>query len=445
MDECSTLDQCHVNAQCIYDGQRYRCQCSHGFQGDGKTCTPTLDTRSCSVDPSVCDRQARCLRVPSTGIYRCVCEPGTDGDGFTCRPGVPRPLTCEQDPNLCARNAACVALAGSNPPTHVCQCEPGFTGDGKVCAPAPRPSGEEYLLFGQGMSILQMPLNPTKGNPGKLLLMEQHQTVVGIATDCEEGRIYWTDAASGTIRRAYYNGSFPETFRSGLRSPEGIAVDWASRNIFWTDSQDDTIKVASLDGSYHHVIVDNGLVNPRGIAVHPALGKIYWTDWDRAAPRIESCHMDGSGRQILVEGGGLELPNMLAIDLEHNDLCWTDAGRRTVECVNLSGTGRRTVFTPAQYPFGLALAAGKVYWTDWSIPFIHTVDRNGGTAEPLQLPLGGNGKLYGITAVTTQCPQLANACSHQNGGCRHLCLPSGQWGRTCHCGGNSTACNEVNA
>ncbi|XP_077526429.1 nidogen [Haemaphysalis longicornis] len=458
-DECSSPDHCDPRAQCAYDGQRYRCQCAPGFEGDGKICRPIGgagggtegEVQPCNVANN-CGPYAQCMHDPSSRSYRCVCEPGTDGDGYVCRPSAVQPLSCLDDPSLCSRDAECVARSpGSLGPhgmpaaSHVCQCQPGFTGDGKTCAPAPKATGEEYLLFGQGMSILQMPLNPTKSNPGRLLLMEQHQTVVGIAADCVEERIYWTDAASGAVRRAYYNGSYPEVFRAGLRSPEGVALDWASRNIFWTDSVDDTVEVASLDGAYHHVIVSTGLVNPRGIAVHPSLGRLYWTDWDRRSPRIESCHMDGSGRLVLVEGGGLETPNMLALDLEHNDLCWADAGRRTIECVNLNGLGRRTVYTPAQYPFGLALAAGRVYWTDWSIPFIHMVDRNGGTAEPLKLPLGGNGKLYGITAVSERCPQLTNACSHMNGGCRHLCLPSGQWGRTCHCGGNSTACNEVSA
>ncbi|XP_065308786.1 nidogen-like [Dermacentor albipictus] len=436
LDECSSADQCDANAQCAYDGQRYRCVCAHGYRGDGRTCRPPVDP-ACDCGPN-----ARCVFDPSTQSQRCVCVPGTEGDGYVCRPTVERPLSCLDDPSLCSRNADCVAADTTG---HVCQCQPGFTGDGRTCAPAPRATGEEYLLFGQGMSILQMPLEPSKSSPGRLLLMEPHQTVVGIAADCVEHRIYWTDAASGTVRRAFYNGSEPEVFRAGLRSPEGVAIDWASRNLFWTDSVDDTVEVASLDGAYHHVIVNTGLVNPRGIAVHPALGRLYWSDWDRRSPRIESCHMDGSGRLVLVEGGGLETPNMLALDLQHNDLCWTDAGRRTVECVNLNGLGRRVVYTPAQYPFGLAVAAGKVYWTDWTIPFIHMVDRNGGTAEPLKLPLGGNGKLYGITAVSEKCPQLTNACSHLNGRCRHLCLPSGQWGRTCHCGGNSTACNEVSA
>ncbi|XP_064478042.1 nidogen-1-like [Ornithodoros turicata] len=434
VDECSSIEQCHPHAQCLYDGRRYHCQCNPGFQGDGQFCQPVREGDSCDILQN-CDPYARCLYDPNERRHRCVCQPGMEGDGHTCHKTQPA-KTCDQ----CGQNAACLNLE-SGP---VCQCKSGYTGDGTLCIPVPKVEGG-YLLFGQGMSILQMPFNPSKSNPGKLLLMEEQQTVVGIAVDCSEGRIYWTDAASGVIRRAWYNGSSPETFRSGLKSPEGLAVDWASKNVFWTDSVADTIEVASIVGDYHSVLIDTGLVNPRGITLHPTLGKMYWSDWHRASPRIESAYMDGTGRQVLVEGGGLELPNMLAIDLEHNDLCWTDAGRRTVECVNLSGSGRRTVFTPAEYPFGLALAEGHVYWTDWNIPFIHRVDRNGGNSDPLPLPLGSNGKLYGITAVPAQCPPLANACSHQNGGCRHLCLPSGQWGRTCHCDEDDPECNLVAA
>ena len=37
---------------------------------------------------------------------------------------------------------------------------------------------------------------------------------------------------------------------------------------------------------------------------------------------------------------------------------------------------------------------------------VSSVTRNGQVSdEPLSLPLGGNGKLYGITAVRAQCPR----------------------------------------
>ncbi|KAL3211188.1 hypothetical protein MRX96_000868 [Rhipicephalus microplus] len=305
-----------------------------------------------------CGPYARCVYDPTTGTQRCVCEPGTDGVTVTC--------------------------AAAESRGHVCQCQPGFTGDGRTCAPAPRATGEEYLLFGQGNVH-------SADAPGTE--QEQPGTPSPHGTPSDGGR------DRGRLRRAAHlldgrgvrepcgapstTGRRPRCSGRTCGRPRALPSDWASRNLFWTDSVDDTVEVASLDGAYHHVIVNTGLVNPRGIAVHPALGRLYWSDWDRSSPRIESCHMDGSGRLVLVEGDGLQTPNMLALDLEAQRLVLD--GRWT--------THRR------------------VYWTDWTIPFIHVVDRNGGTAEPLKLPLGGNGKLYGITAVSDKCPQLANACS----------------------------------
>lgn len=43
------------------------------------------------------------------------------------------------------------------------------------------------------------------------------------------------------------------------------------------------------------------------------------------SPKIEAANMDGSERHVFVEFD-LALPNMLAIDYDANDLCWTDAG-----------------------------------------------------------------------------------------------------------------------
>ena len=119
-----------------------------------------------------------------------------------------------------------------------------------------------------------------------------------------------------------------------------------------------------LDGSEQKVLINTDMVNPRGIAVHPGLGKLYWTDWNRVDPKIEQANMDGSGRQVLLSGN-LGLPNMLTIDYRSNDLCWTDAGLKRIECIKLNGLNRRIIFTPANYPFDLAIAGQYIYWTDW--------------------------------------------------------------------------------
>ncbi|XP_076314540.1 uncharacterized protein LOC143226890 [Tachypleus tridentatus] len=422
---CNIVNNCDVNAECVYDylSLQYHCQCRSGFQGDGKICRQV--EIPCNV-VNRCDVRADCLYDPGSQGYRCRCWEGYEGDGFTCHPGT----SCREKPDVCDVHAECVYSPDSD--RYYCRCASGYTGDGFTCEATPKFEGQ-YLLFTQGMSLLQMPFNPTRNNPGKLVLMEPYQTAIGIATDCQKGHVYWTDVAHRVIRRANYDGSSSEVFiRKNLLSPEGVAIDWASRNIYWTDSVKDTIEVANLDGREHMVLIGEDLVNPRGIAVHPGIGRIFWTDWNRESPKIETANMDGTERSILI-GSNLKLPNMLAVDYERSEICWTDSGLARIECAGFSGENRRVVYTPAAYPFGITIINGNIYWTDWEIHFIQRVNRNGGDAEPLELPLGGNGKLYGITSVPSQCPRVTTLCGSHNGGCQYLCLPNGTGQRTCAC------------
>lgn len=56
--------------------------------------------------------------------------------------------------------------------------------------------------------------------------------------------------------------------------------------------------------------------------------------------------MDGKERMVLVTSD-LKLPNNLAIDFDHNDLCWTDAGLHRIECMNLYTKIRNAVYSQA--------------------------------------------------------------------------------------------------
>ncbi|XP_054712476.1 nidogen-like [Uloborus diversus] len=485
VDECSTADNCDPNAQCLYDSgsQRYRCQCLAGFRGTGRIggCSPDLDA-SCNVR-NTCHEQAVCAYDSVDLRYRCQCNPGYNGDGYRCEkaeipcnvinschvraecvydsgsrgyrcrclPGYDgdghdcRVLrSCREDRYLCDRNADCVPNEATGEFT--CHCKQGFIGDGISCTAAPQHVGG-YLVFAHGMSLLRVPTTPTKSNPGQLLLMEPNQTPVGLATDCKEGQLYWADASLRVIRRANYNGSdVSMVISDDMLSPEGIAVDWLGRTIYWTDSGKDTIEVASLTQKYRKILISEGLDNPRGISVHPGLGKMYWTDWNRDAPKIEVANMDGTGRTELVKDN-LALPNMLVVDFQRNNLCWTDAGLGRIECISLGGLSRRLVYTPAAYPFGIAIHERYIYWTDWELKFLHRVDINGGEAEPLEVPAGGSGRMYGLVSLPSYCPSVGSPCAIENGGCRYLCLPDGRGGRSCVCpdtdGTSEVECNEI--
>lgn len=56
------------------------------------------------------------------------------------------------------------------------------------------------------------------------------------------------------------------------------------------------------------------------------------------------------------------------------------------------------------YPFDLTEMKSNIYWSDWSKKGIQNVDKDGIIGETLPLSIGGNGRVYGITAVKDKCP-----------------------------------------
>ncbi|GAB6025426.1 hypothetical protein CHUAL_011172 [Chamberlinius hualienensis] len=445
---CEVANNCHRYAQCSYKPGlgKYTCHCNSGYTGDGLNCE--LDT-SCDVLNN-CDVNAECLPEHNSTTqedrrYQCQCNDGFVGDGINCVAG----RSCN-DQYDCDPNADCVPL--SNTQYYVCQCLTGYVGNGASCAEAPKFEGN-FLLASQGMTIVRLPLQAARGDHGKPVIMQPNQMVIGIDVDCGAGHVYWTDVAGRSIKKANYDGSNAGVFiDNDVESPEGLAVDWVSRNLYWTDSLKDTIEVARLDvpSRDRKVIIDKGLVNPRGIAVYPTRGMLFWSDWNREGPKLESASMDGSGRTTLISTN-IELPNSLSVDYEREEICWADAGTKRIECCSVFGQNRRTIVSAINYPFGLTNNREYFYWTDWESRKIEVVSKLGGQLQaPLEPPLGGGGRLYGVVAVPDRCIRVSNACAVQNGGCRHLCLPNVEQSRTCACpeytsDGTAPICNEVGA
>lgn len=94
--------------------------------------------------------------------------------------------------------------------------------------------------------------------------------------------------------------------------------------------------------------------------------KIFWSDWNRKSPKIEWANMDGTGREIFLSGEFVTLPNSLAIDWDSDELCYADAGTKSIECIQIDTMSRRTAAPDCTYPFGLAITPTHLYWTDWS-------------------------------------------------------------------------------
>ncbi|XP_049919101.1 nidogen-2 isoform X11 [Epinephelus moara] len=277
--------------------------------------------------------------------------------------------------------------------------------------PLPRPDvtppthTDITLLYAQGQKIGALPLNGTRldASRSKTLLTLHGSIVVGIAYDCKENQVYWTDLSARTINRASMAaGAEPEILiSSNLVSPEGLAVDVKRRLMFWVDSNPDMIESANLDGSRRRTLFDTDLVNPRAIIVVSSTGTLYWTDWNREAPKIESSSVDGQNRRVVVSDG-IGLPNALTYDSSSGQVCWADAGTKRLECVSPDGSGRRVVHPSLNYPFSMVYYRNHFYYTDWRRDGVISVSKDTSQITDEYLP-DQRSHLYGIAIATTQC------------------------------------------
>uniref|UniRef100_A0A182NFC0 Nidogen n=1 Tax=Anopheles dirus TaxID=7168 RepID=A0A182NFC0_9DIPT len=424
---------CAENAVCVIDPVQKipYCHCPQGFIGDGVSQCRSIPP-PCNVRNN-CGLHATC--APSyreTSTFECVCNAGFFGDGFVCTPE----RNCANIPSLCDPNARCESTTNG----YQCICNDGFIGNGSVCNTAHR-LDDGFLLISQGVANTRVPLNGGVGFPVTMAFMS-----IGLDRDCAEGRIYWSDIAAQQIVSAKYDGTDQKPFiTKDIVSPEGVAVDWISRRLYWTDSAKDTIEVASLENPEQRtVLISKYLVNPRGIAVDPHQSKLYWSDWNREGPKIEWSNLDGTERQLLVGSPQVALPNSIQVSMASGELCYADAGTKKVECIDTYSKQIRTIASNLTYPFGLAVTDDLFYWTDWITKKVESINLYGVRQKPINSPVFGNHKMYGMTAVTDKCPLFHSPCVINNGECPEdkICLinPRAPSGRSCKCTRN---CNDV--
>ncbi|RNA23250.1 nidogen-1-like isoform X2 [Brachionus plicatilis] len=348
--------------------------------------------------------------------------------------------SCRNRPphEICDPNADCVYDFKAN--DYICKCRSGFEGNGLRGKCYIDESFGLYLVYTQGSSLhrLSFRQDEEKSTPIKnRIVYIPGQTAVGVAYDCHEQHIYWTDVSGKVINRIRLDGSNYSVVLQNVKSAEGLAIDWISRNLYFTDSETKTIEVVSLDGRFRKVLIRSHLNNPRGIAVDPIDGYIFWTDWNRNSPKIERSNMDGTHRKVIVSND-LGVPNGLYFDQKRQEICWGDAKTKKIECVEKDGSNRRIVTQiNTIYPFDLTEVRSNIYWSDWSKKEIQNVDKDGNIGMPMKLAPGGNGRVYGVVAVKNSCQKGTNACDRTNGGCNQLCLPRPDHTRQCACSDDS--------
>ncbi|KAF6313567.1 stabilin 1 [Rhinolophus ferrumequinum] len=110
------------------------CECSLGYEGDGRTCT-VADL--CKDGRGGCSEHANCSQVGTA--VNCTCLPDYEGDGWSCRARNP----CEDGHRGgCSEHADCLS---TGPNTRRCVCHAGYVGDGLQCLEEPEPPVDRCL------------------------------------------------------------------------------------------------------------------------------------------------------------------------------------------------------------------------------------------------------------------------------------------------------------
>uniref|UniRef100_A0A2K6UMS0 Stabilin-1 n=1 Tax=Saimiri boliviensis boliviensis TaxID=39432 RepID=A0A2K6UMS0_SAIBB len=110
------------------------CECSLGYEGDGRMCT-VADL--CQDGHGGCSEHANCSQVGT--VVTCTCLPNYEGDGWSCRARNP---CADGHRGGCSEHADCLST-GLN--TRRCECHSGYVGDGLQCLEESEPPVDRCL------------------------------------------------------------------------------------------------------------------------------------------------------------------------------------------------------------------------------------------------------------------------------------------------------------
>ena len=131
IDECSSENNCDVNARCMNTIGSYNCTCKKGYQGDGRNCPGKVQSNEGFVFHDLRAHESRGvlahLDLVVVAMLHCLdCIHRVPFVVFILVPDIDE---CSSE-NECHVNATCANTVGS----YNCTCKKGYEGDGRNCS-----------------------------------------------------------------------------------------------------------------------------------------------------------------------------------------------------------------------------------------------------------------------------------------------------------------------
>uniref|UniRef100_A0A7N8XVY7 Low-density lipoprotein receptor-related protein 2 n=1 Tax=Mastacembelus armatus TaxID=205130 RepID=A0A7N8XVY7_9TELE len=328
-------------------------------------------------------------------------------------------------------------LSGLRPRYYTCHCQSGWKLDADQ-----RTYEAPFLMVMRDSVIFGIPLDPADPSNNAMTPVSGISQGQDIDFDDQEQFIYWVQS-TGSIWRVKTSGTNRSEFAPAafMGSPSGLAFDWISRIMYYTNPTVKAIEVIRVDGSQHYrktIITSTGkpegVGEPFGIALDPARGKLFWTDKgsDSGVPaKVGSADMDGGNLKNLYTGNMANI-GVIAADISARKLYWGVAGSGVIESGTMDGISRVRVVSGLSHPWGLTIYQNYLYYTDLDYEVIERVEKDNG-ANMVFMRSGVSGLRALKVHARDNSAGTTNACSSNNGGCPHLCLPKPENQKTCAC------------
>uniref|UniRef100_A0A8D0LAE2 Nidogen-1 n=1 Tax=Sphenodon punctatus TaxID=8508 RepID=A0A8D0LAE2_SPHPU len=388
---------CDTNAACRPGtGNRYTCECSVGFRGDGRVC---YDIDECLEQPTVCGSNAVCNNQP--GTFRCECVEGYQfsADGRTC-------VAVERITNHCVtgthtcdipQRAQCVYTGASS---FICTCLAGFSGDGRSCADVDECQQDRchpdafcyntpgsfscqckagYRGDGFQCSEQEQTFSPRGPRPIGQFIPQCDVYGNYLPTQCH--------ASTGYCWCVDRDGNEVDGTRSGPGIQPPCLSTAAPPIVIGPSVRPDTIPLHpgthllyAQSGKIEHVPLEgNGMKKsdaqvflhvPNKVIIgvgYDCVDKVvYWTNI--SGPSISRASVHG-GEPTSIIKTDLGSPEGIAVDHLGRNIFWTDSQLDRIEVAKLDGSQRRVLFdTGLVNPRAIVAdpVRGNLYWTDWN-------------------------------------------------------------------------------
>jgi len=145
-----------------------------------------------------------------------------------------------------------------------------------------------------------------------------------------------------------------------------IASQAFPQKIYWTDGSSGKLQEHNIDGSGITTDILTGIASGYALAVNMEANELYWTDF--AAATIKKINLTSLAvTPILSSTDGIAGPRGIAIDGNNNRMFWADNSTKKIQRSTLTGTGITDIVSTGLVSPGYVaydLYGGKLYFAD---------------------------------------------------------------------------------